>query len=220
MFEASKIISENNDWMTFVFLFILVLLTANKLLFNNRILHTGTLFLQKKFLLIYFGKDKSVVFNLFQIVLFSIKVLSISLIIYHINNYFKINSSLEGFVGYIIIASCLTLYFVIHYLLGVFLAAILNFQKAYKKVVYDKLSYFNNLILWILPFLVVYSYTSVLRVLFFNILLFLFIGLLVVRYLLLLTNNKNLIFNNIFYFILYLCALEIAPFVIILKLTI
>ena len=54
----------------------------------------------------------------------------------------------------------------------------------------------------------------------FKITIFVFLFLLIIRYSLLLINNKKLIFNNLFYFILYLCALEIVPLVIILKLTI
>lgn len=220
MFEATKIISENNDWISLVFLMILILLTINKLLFNDRILHTSTLFLQKKFLLIYFSKEKSIVFNLFQILLFLVKILTVSLLIFHSNNYFNSTPNFNNLKGYGIILMFVSFYFLIHYLVGVFLSETLSFQKAFRRIVYDKLSYFNNLILWVLPFLILYTYTNSFKLVFFNIMFFLFIILLVVRYGLLLANNKNLIFNNIFYFILYICALEIAPFVFILKLTI
>jgi hypothetical protein len=56
--------------------------------------------------------------------------------------------------------------------------------------------------------------------LFFKITFLVFVILLVLRYSLVLVNNKKLITNNLFYFMLYLCALEIAPLAIILKLTI
>ena len=219
MFEATKIISQNNDWIAFVFLMILFLLTLNKLFFNDRILHTSTLFLQKRFLLIYYNKEKSVVFNLFQVIFFLIKILVISLIAYHINVFFKIYENINGLKGYSILLGGVVIYFLFHYLIGVFIAEILNFGKIYNKIVYEKISYFNNLILWVLPFLIIYTYTHSFNTFFFNILFFLSLLLLAIRYGLLLYNNKNLIFNNIFYFILYLCALEIAPFVIILKLT-
>ncbi|SFS39568.1 protein of unknown function [Lutibacter maritimus] len=219
MFEATKIISQNNDWMAFVFLIILFLLTLNKLFFNDRILHTSTLFLQKRFLLIYYNKEKSVVFNLFQVIFFLIKILVISLIAYHINVFFKIYENINGLKGYSILLGGVVIYFLFHYLIGAFIAETLNFGKIYNKIVYEKISYFNNLILWVLPFLIIYTYTHSFNTFFFNILFFLSLLLLAIRYGLLLYNNKNLIFNNIFYFILYLCALEIAPFVIILKLT-
>ena len=99
------------------------------------------------------------------------------------------------------------------------ISEVLSFQKPYRKMVFDKLNYFNNVILWIIPMVLIYSYVNSYKIFFFNILFLISIALLVVRYGLLLANNKNLIFNNIFYFILYLCALEIAPFVIIFKLT-
>ena len=85
MFEAKEIISQNNDWMSFVFLGVLCLLTFIKIRYNDRILHTSTLFFQKKYLSIYYNKEKNTVFNGFQIPFFLIKTLIISLLLYHIN---------------------------------------------------------------------------------------------------------------------------------------
>jgi hypothetical protein len=219
MFEAKEIISQNNDWISFIFLGVLVLLTFIRIRYNDRILHTTTLFFQKKYLFIYFNKEKNSVFNGFQTPFFLIKTMTISLLLYHINIFFNINSSLIWLKGYGIILICVSIYFLIHYLIGLLISEALSFQKPYKKVVFDKLNYFNNVILWILPLVVIYTYTDSYKVFFFNFLFLFSIVLLVLRYGLLLVNNKNLIFNNIFYFILYLCALEIAPFVIIFKLT-
>ena len=219
MFEAKEIISQNNDWISFIFLGVLCLLTLIKIRYNDRIIHTSTLFFKKKYLSIYFSKEKNSVFNGFQIPFFLIKTVIISLLLYHINVFFNINSGIIGFQGYGKILICVSIYFLIRYLIGVTISEVLSFQKPHRKVIFDKLNYFNNVILWILPVALIYTYTAVYKVFFFNILFLISIVLLVVRYGLLLVNNKNLIFNNIFYFILYLCALEIAPFVIIFKLT-
>jgi len=219
MFEAKEIISQNNDWMSFIFLGVLGLLTLVKIRYNDRIIHTSTLFFQKKYLSIYFNKEKNSVFNGFQTPFFLIKIMIISLLLYHINIFFNINSVVIGFQGYGKILICVAIYFLIRYLLGLLISEALSFQKPHRKVVFDKLNYFNNVILWMLPVITIYSYATSYKVFFFNILFFVSIVLLVVRYSLLLANNKNLIFNNIFYFIVYLCALEIAPVVLILKLT-
>lgn len=219
MFEAKEIISQNNDWMSFVFLGVLCLLTFIKIRYNDRILHTSTLFFQKKYLSIYYNKEKNTVFNGFQIPFFLIKTLIISLLLYHINVFFNISSDIIGFWGYGKILIYVSIYFLIRYVIGMTISEVLSFQKPYRKMVFDKLNYFNNVILWIIPMVLIYSYVNSYKIFFFNILFLISIALLVVRYGLLLANNKNLIFNNIFYFILYLCALEIAPFVIIFKLT-
>jgi hypothetical protein len=145
--------------------------------------------------------------------------LVISLIAYHINSFYNLNKNIIGVRGYGIIFLLIFSYFVIHYSISVLLATVLNFEKLFNKIVYDKVNYFNNLILWILPILIIYTYSNILEHMFFKVLLIFLTILLTIRYSLLLYNNKNLIFNNIFYFILYLCALEISPLVIILKLT-
>ncbi len=220
MFEATARISQNNDWISAIFLITFILLTLTKVLFGNPVFHTNTLFLQKKYLQIYYGKDKSVVLNTFQMLLFIVKFLILSLLIFYINSFFRFNNQLFELKGYLIILIGVSLYFGFRLGIEWFLAVILNFEKSYKKVLYDKVSYFNNLILWILPFLLMYTYSPSNEMLFFNILLFVSVVLFVIRYALLMYSNKNLIFNNLFYFILYLCALEISPIVIVLKLTI
>ena len=85
---------------------------------------------------------------------------------------------------------------------------------------FEKINYLNTVILWILPFLIFSNYTENYKELFLNITAVLVLAFLVLRYLLLILNNKKLILSGFFYFILYLCALEIAPLIIFLKLTI
>jgi hypothetical protein len=55
MFEAKEIFTKNNDWILFIFLFILFLLAIVRLSFKDRLLHTNTLFIQKKYLKQYFN---------------------------------------------------------------------------------------------------------------------------------------------------------------------
>ena len=220
MFEATARISPNNDWISAIFLLIFALLTLTKVLFGDRIFHSYTLFLQKKYMLIYYGKDKSIVLNVFQLLLFFIKFLVLALLLFYINSFFKFNALFYELKGYLILLAGVTAYFCIRLCVEWFLARILNFEKSYKKILYDKISYFNNLILWVLPFIIVYTYSPSFEVLFFNILIVVSLVLFIIRYALLMNSNKNLIFNNLFYFILYLCALEISPVVIVLKLTI
>ena len=168
MFEATARISQNNDWISAIFLITFILLTLTKVLFGNRVFHTNTLFLQKKYLQIYYGKDKSVVLNTFQMLLFIVKFLILSLLIFYINSFFRFNNQLFELKGYLIILIGVSLYFGFRLGIEWFLAVILNFEKSYKKVLYDKVSYFNNLILWILPFLLMYTYSPSNEMLFFN----------------------------------------------------
>lgn len=220
MFEAKEIIHQNHHWVSLVFLAILIFLTLAKVLYKDRLLHTATLFISNKYLYIYFGKEKNEIINLFQFLLFIVQILTLSLLFYFANNLWQFSAKANGLNGYLLLVASVGLYFCFRYLIGLFLAEIFSIKNKYSRIVYDKVSYFNNLILWILPFLVLSAYSNIYKEPFFKITFLTLTVLFILRYSLILMNNKKLIINNLFYFILYLCALEIAPLAIILKLTI
>ncbi len=214
---ATEILRQNNDWITYVFLTILLLLAIAKFFFKDKLLHTGSLIIYKKYLLIYFNKDKSAVLNKFQIVLYLIQLLALSVLFFVGKSYLENEFNSGTIVDFYIILGGVTAYFSFRYIVGFLLALALNVKKEHNKIVYDKISYFSNIILWILPLLILSVYASDFKKLFFSITVTLFVFLLIVRYVLFLSNNKRLFFSNLFYFILYICALEIAPLIIILK---
>jgi len=220
MFEAKEIIHQNHHWVSLVFLAILIFLTWAKVLYKDRLLHTASLFFANKYLFIYFNKEKNDVINLFQFLLFMVQLLVLALLIYFANNLWQFSDKLNALNGYLLLVAGVGLYFCLRYLIGLFLSEILNIKSKYNRIVYDKISYFNKLILWILPFLLLSVYANIYKEFFFKITFFVLVILLILRYGLVLANNKKLIVNNLFYFILYICALEIAPLAIILKLTI
>lgn len=220
MFEAKEIIHQNHHWVSLVFLAILIFLTWAKVSFKDRLLHTASLFFANKYLFIYFNKEKNDIINLFQFLLFIVQLLVLALLLYFANNLWQFSDRLNALNGYLLLVAGVGLYFCLRYLIGLFLAEIFNIKSKYNRIVYDKVSYFNNLILWILPFIMLSAYANIYKEYFFKITFFVLVILLILRYVLVLVNNKKLIVNNLFYFILYICALEIAPLAIILKLTI
>lgn len=220
MFEAKEIIHQNHHWVSLVFLAILIFLTWAKVLYKDRLLHTASLFFAKKYLFIYFNKEKNDIINLFQFLLFMVQLLVLSLLLYFANNLWQFSAKLNALNGYLLLVAGVGVYFCLRYLIGLFLAEIFNIKNKYSRIVYDKVSYFNNLILWILPLIMLSAYANIYKEFFFKITFFVLVILLILRYVLVLVNNKKLIVNNLFYFILYICALEIAPLAIILKLTI
>lgn len=220
MFEATKIISENNDWITIVFVVILLMLTLVKILFSDRLYNTSTLFLSKKYLSIYFNKENNQYSKIFNSVLYFVQVLTLSLVLYLSVIYFQLQFKIKGFNLYVLLLLGVSFYFFARYLIGLILAFIFNLKNERKRIIFEKRNYFSNLVLWLLPFLVLTVFIHKYEKLLFEITFTLFVLLIIIRYGLLLLNNKKLILNNLFYFILYICALEIAPLIIILKLTI
>lgn len=220
MFEAKEIIHQNHHWVSLVFLAILIFLAWAKVLYRDRLLHTALLFIAKKYLFIYFNKEKNDILNLFQFLLFMVQILTLSLLLYFANYLWQFSDRLNAFNGYLLLVAGMGLYFCLRYLIGLFVAWVFNSESKYGRVVYDKASYFNNLILWILPFLILSAYADIHQDIFLKTTFLFLVIFLILRYVLVLVNNKKLIVNNLFYFILYICALEIAPLAIILKLTI
>lgn len=220
MFEATKIIHQNNDWITLVLLFVFIVLSLLKVVFKDRLSQINTVFISKNYFLTYFNKGKSNFLNGFHVSLFIVQLLVISLLFYLINTHFQFQQIPLNFRGYILIVFWVSLYYSLRYLIGLLLAFLFNFKNEYSVVAFYKMSYFNNLILWILPFLIITVYIDTYHKLLLNITASLIVILLLLRYSLILMNNKKLIFSNLFYFILYICALEIAPLIIILKLNI
>ncbi len=220
MFEATKIVYQNEDWISTIFIVILFVLALNRVLFHKRVFHINTVLLSKKYLLIYFAKEKNKAPRLFQISLFFVQLLTLSLVLYFLNYYFQLHEVDPGFKSYTLIFYGVCMYFFLRYVVGLFLATLFNLRNEHARLSYDKMSYFINLTLWMLPLLVLSVYMNKFQNLLLEITFTMFVILLSLRYILILQNNKKLIFNNLFYFILYLCALEIAPLIIILKLTI
>lgn len=220
MFEAKEIITNSQDWIAAIFFVILLLLVILKNNFDDRLKHTSLLFFSKKHVSIYFNKEKTSMLNLFQILFFLIQILFFSLLFYVSISYYNASFSELNYKTFFIFLLGTSLYFGFRFVLGLFLATVLNLENIHKKILFEKINYFNVLTMWMLPFVLFLSFTSSNQKMYLIFTLALLGVLLLVRYALILRNNKSLLFNNLFYFILYLCALEIAPLVLILKLTI
>jgi len=220
MIAAENIIRQDNDWITIAFFIILVVLAVQKNLFGNRQLYTSIFFFKKNKLVSYFNKEKNTFFNLYQVLSFIVQLISLSLLFYFITPIFNVKATNNDIDLFLKIAFGVGFYFLIRFIIGNVFSAILNLEKLHKKVSFEKINYLNNLTLWVLPLLVLTSYSNIFENILLKITLIVFVILVLIRYAVLIINNKKLVFNNLFYFILYLCVLEIAPLVIILKLTI
>ena len=206
--------------MTYVYLLIFSSLAIARLLFDQRLYQNTTLFLSRKYLLIYFNREKRNTLTLFQTIMIVPQLLVISLLFFMIGNFSFPDKFVSEFETYIKILIVVILYFGLRFLLGLLVSSILNLRKIHNKILYEKTSYFNTIILWILPLLVLSSYAPIHRELNLKLTGILFVVLVAMRYALLIINNKKLILSNLFYFILYLCTLEIVPLLIISKTTI
>jgi hypothetical protein len=220
MQETANYIIHPSDWITYIFLGLFFTITATRFLYHDRILHTFSLFLSKRYLISYYTTEVNVIFNSYQAVMFCIQLVGISLLLFFVNETFNLTPSMSGLMGLLEISGLVLVYFFVRFLLGFIVAFILEFKQYHIRLMYEKTNYLSSFALWLLPLLALYVYA-------FNYNKYFLIGILVFsclllisRYLLVVQNNKKLLFSSLFYFILYLCALEIAPLIFILKLSI
>jgi hypothetical protein len=123
----------------------------------------------------------------------------------------------NSFYSFTQILTVVVLYIILRYVIGFILGEIFDLYDQQKQLTFLKLSNLSLLSLLLFPLLVFLNYsvgkyhniTIIIGVILVFILFFL-------HYYKLLKNDK-LNFNNLFYLFLYLCALEIAPLIVIYK---
>ena len=210
----------NNDWITFVFLFIFLLLVVTKLIYKERLFELATLFFSKKYFLKY-GKETPLIFNGFNLLLFLILNIVFSLIVLVFAIEYK--PELIGNQSILFFAKMnigVTLFFFFRFVIGFLLGLLFDIKQHQLMLSFAKMSYLFNTVLFILPFLLFTFFIKKHNFLVFQFTLLLFSTLLIIRYVFVFRTNKSTLHNRWFNFFLYLCALEIAPILLILKIVI
>jgi len=210
----------NNDWITIVFLAIFLLLVVVKLLYKERLFELATLFFSKRYFLKY-GKEIPLIFNGFNSLLFLILnlVLSLMILVFAIEYKSELigNQSLLFFLK---INIGVALFFFFRFLVGFLLGLLFDIKQHQLMLSFAKMSYLFNTVLIIVPFLLFTFFIKKHNFLVFQFTLLLFSTLLIIRYIFVFRTNKSSLHNRWSNFFLYLCALEIAPLLLILKIVI
>ena len=164
----------------------------------------------------YNKKEK--LLNWFHIFFTIFQVINFSLFIYlAFQVLFKDRAILgvDSVYNYPIILGVLLLFLLIKVSLQLGNGFIFNSNKAISELIFKKLSYLNysGLVMFAANVVLCYMFKGSELVVYATFFLILLIN--VIGWVTLLRNHQNFLASNFFYFILYLCALEIAPFVII-----
>lgn len=214
--EAIERLTISQDWLTLLLLGIFFLLVTAKYLFPQRFTDFAMLLVTNKYLLIR-GRDPKI-FHPFNILLFIVNIISVSLFIFI---FYKIyNSSSVDRPG-IFLIRILTGYaalVLLKFSLEKIIANVLDMDQKMDYFLFSKLSYRNFMAMILLPVSIffIYAWQPTLLALYITTGLILLMNFLVVVRIL--KKNQQYILNNWFYFILYLCALEIGPYFILYKL--
>ena len=205
--------TENLDWITLLVFCSLIFLVVAKSLFYARFLNFIILPFNNKYIFMYNKKDKLV--NLFNIFFTAFQIINISVFIYLAVNILWQKTGLSAsFLFFIILAGWL-LFLVLKILFQLGGGFIFGSGKTIGELIFKKLSYLNysSLIVFVANIILLYIGKNSEIVVYSAILLVLLIN--IIGWVTLLRNHQKFLAYNFFYFILYLCALEIAPLVII-----
>jgi hypothetical protein len=202
-------IVENKDWITLVFIMAFGIIALTKSVYENRFEDFVKLIYSNKYIRIY--RDSSHLMGMFSISLFFVQIISFSFFIQLLLSYLGYGSKTD-WILFIQIFTFLIYFILSKFLIEKIIATTFNIEEFIEQFNLQKVTYRTYIGLLLLPVdIVLFYYDSILE----NIPLLVFyiiLGLNVLLYLISIKNYRNEIFGKLFYFILYLCTLEIAPY--------
>ena len=211
MQALDKIIYSDN-WITILLVVLLVCVFLLKGINTNK-LKASTFALFNKSYVIDEVEDRSSFFKGFNLLLFVFLTINLSLLLYVFLIFFSSNSE-KGILFFIKIFSITGVYFIVKWFLEHLISVLFLIKSETRFFVISKSRYLYAITFMFYVAIILYTYTN-LNAMFLSY----FVGsLFLIRFVIHVIYNKNLILSKLFYFILYLCAFEIAPLFVLYKL--
>ena len=203
----------NVDWITIILFSSIFFMVLAKTSFYSRFLNYIILPFNNKYIFLYQKKDK--LFNWFSIFFSVFQLLNFSLFLYFAYITFVKIPDGQQLMTYGIIFISLLLFFTLKILLQLGNGFIFNINKIISEIIFKKLSYLNysGIVMLFANLLLNYVFKESKAVIFISLLLVFLIN--AIGWTTTLRNHQKFIASNFVYFILYLCALEIAPIIIV-----
>lgn len=203
-------ILENKDWATVLFVVALAMVAMVRTFFQSRFTDYIKLLYSDKYVKVY--KDSSFYmmsgFNLF---LFLVNLLSVSFIVILILDHYHLGSKTDWML-FLRIFTLLAVFILSKYLFEKIIGITFDIEELIDNFNLSKVSYRNYIGLALLPLALFLYYNKYLTNTLIFIIITAILAINILTYLLSLKNYQNLIIGKFYYFILYLCALEIAPY--------
>ena len=207
--QAVEKITYSNDWVTLVYFTLFVGVFLLQLIDKKKL---------KKFFLtsnIIENEDieNASFYDVSKIIIFLFSTTILSLLAYKFKIYKQPTNNID-FVSFLYVLISLSFYFVIKRILEYLLVLLFMIKSDVHFFIYLKNNYLYSISFLLYVALILSEYTDLDITYLFFFAIFLF----TMRFVFLVIRNKKLIFNKLFYFILYICALEIAPLFVLFKL--
>ena len=204
---------ESLDWITLVLFGSLLFVLIAKQLDYSRFLNFIVLPFNNKYIFMYNKKER--LLNWFHILFTIFQIINTALFLFFVFKNLALIKILDAPFIFPLILVGLFLLLAVKITLQLANGAIFGSQSIFSEIIFKKMSYMNygGIVLFLANLFLTYVSINPNIVIFTAI--FLFLSVNTIGWALVLKNYQNLIANYIFYFILYLCTLEIAPLVIL-----
>lgn len=197
------------DWATILFVVCFVLIALNRTVFETRFSEFIKLGVSDKYTKIY--KDSGNMLSWFTISFFFIQVVSFTFLLQFILSYFGLAQK-TSWISFIQIFTLIGAFILSKYLIEKIIATSFNIEEFNEQFNLHKVNYRTYIGLLLLPVNIFLFYNDLQHPIVIYTIIALIIAATIISYLVSLRIYQNLILSKIFYFILYLCALEIAPY--------
>lgn len=202
----------NHDLIVILLSSCFLLIVVSRLLFENRFYDFFELLKNGKYLVIHSKKGYN--YDLFNSIFLGIQLIALSVFIteYLPNaNFFFTQHIFYCFIFLLGLIIC-------KYLAEKLLFVILGIEHIYDHVAFQKITFRNliGVLLLVINVLLfwIFDFSETIVSILATIIMLLYVTTTIIVY----RNHLSIILNNLFYFILYLCALEISPYILLYKL--
>lgn len=206
---------ESIDWITLLLFGSLLLIVIVKNTFYNRFINFIILPFNNKYIFMYNKKDKLV--NWFHLFFTLFQVINLALFLYLTWKVFFISEKYDTLGNYMYptILGSIIVFLALKIFLQLSNGFIFGSNKLTRELIFKKLSYLNysGIVMFIANVILIYIIKDSKTVFYTTFILILLIN--IIGWVNVLRIHQKFLANNFIYFILYLCALEIAPWLIL-----
>jgi Domain of unknown function (DUF4271) len=200
---------QTKDWATILFIVSFLLIVIVKSVFENRFSDYMQLLVSNKYIKVY--RDSNSLSSGFTIVFFLVHLVALAFFIQLSLHMFQLVSKTD-WVVFIQIFTFLFVFILAKYLIEMIMATSFNIEEIIEQFNLQKVSYRTYFGLLLFPIDIVLFYNNYVSKYIIYAILTIVLAINLINYIVSLKKYQNLIVRKLFYFILYLCALEIAPY--------
>lgn len=204
-------LASGKDWATLLFVACFAIIAINRNVFENRFSEFIKLAVSDKYTKIY--KDSGNMLSWFTISFFLIQVISFTFLLQFLLSYNNGDPDKKtSWVFFIQLFTLIGVFILAKYLIEKIIATAFNIEEFNELFNLHKVNYRTYIGLLLLPVNIFLFYNNSQHAIVIYVIIGLIIAASITSYLVSLRIYQNLILGKLFYFILYLCTLEIAPY--------